>query len=286
MYMIRRDLLKVGAAGLSTLVLSRTTEAMQSIFKKSEKREWAVVFGSRCGSTRQIAEWINEGMGDIADVVNAEDNPSIDDYNYFVIGGWINGGIVTGEVKSFVMTNNSALQDKIMGLFTVCGNGGKPVGESQIEEYLTDQIVYDARLDREVPAKLFNGKSDPACNGLMFTYDLLDENGSVEFGKSIINTTANIIQQQGRPRRFEFFLINPKLSDPVATIRYSLPQTENVLLTVSALNGRKIDTLISKRQGTGNYSINWNSKSVPPGYYLIQLKAGDFSAIRKARVLR
>jgi hypothetical protein len=173
-----------------------------------------------------------------------------------------------------------------MGLFTVCGNSGYPVGESAIKEYLTDEIVHEASLDREVPAKLFNGRSDPACNGGMFSYDLLDEDITVEFGKSIVNMTANMIQQQGRPQHYALYLINPKSSDPVATIRYCLPQTENVLLTVSALNGRKIDTLVSKRQQTGNYLITWDSKRVPPGYYLIQLKAGDYSAIRKARVVR
>jgi len=56
--MFRRDLLKAGAAGIGTLAFSRTAGAMQSIFKASEKKEWAVIFGSMCGSTRPIVRVI------------------------------------------------------------------------------------------------------------------------------------------------------------------------------------------------------------------------------------
>jgi flavodoxin len=282
--MFRRDMLKAGAAGIGTLALSKTAGAAGSFFKASEEKTWAVVYGSKCGSTKQIAEWINKGLGEIADVVDVTTDPSVDDYEFLIIGGWISGGNLIKDVENFVTDNKDALKDKIAGLFTVCGNGGNPVGNSQIQSLLTEQIVKFSGVS-DKPAKLFNGKSDPACNGLTFEYDLLDEGISVEFGESILSTAIKSMQK-GHPKRFELLPTVPGRFSPVTTISYNLPLESNVLLTICGLNGRELATLVSSRQQAGHYSIKWDTGRFAPGYYLVRLHSGHFSATRKTRVLR
>jgi hypothetical protein len=280
--MDRRDLCKIGLAGIGTIVFSKPVSAMENYFKTSAKKTWAVVYGSKCGSTKQGANWINEGLGGIADVVDVTTNPKVSDYEYCVIGGWINAGQLIGTVKTYVTSNKAALKDKIRGLFTVCGNGGKTtLTDGTIKNYLTSQIVQSSGVT-DKPVKLFLGKSDPACNGMSMTYDNLKQEEFVTFGKTILTTATNSIRS-ALPQRFELHQNSPNPFNPVTTISYSLPTAGNVLLTVSALNGRKIATLVSGHQAEGNYKVLWDGSRLAPGYYLYQLEAGGLKQTRTAR---
>ena len=66
--MERRAFCKTGFAGIGALALSGTIQAMEYSLKASEKKKWVVLYGSQCGSTREYANYINEGLGGIADV--------------------------------------------------------------------------------------------------------------------------------------------------------------------------------------------------------------------------
>jgi hypothetical protein len=47
------------------------------LFPNPGKQKWAILFGSRYGSTRDASLWISEGMGGIADVFDARENPDL-----------------------------------------------------------------------------------------------------------------------------------------------------------------------------------------------------------------
>lgn len=279
--MYRRDLFKVGFAGISTMVISNPVSAVERYFKASSaKKTWVVLYGTQCGSTKDAATWINEGMGGIADVVDiAKTTPNVNDYEFFVIGGWINGGNLTpASIRTFVTNNKAALAPKIMGLFTLCGNNGRPVGATQIKSYLTDRLIaYSGVTDK--PAKLFNGRSTPSCGG--GNYDLLKKEDCVAFGKLIVPSTIKTNRQEHQ--RFELYQNAPNPFNPVTTITYRLPFATNVVLTISALNGQKIATLVSGHQAAGEYRVKWDGSRLAPGYYLYQLEAGGVREIRTAR---
>ena len=44
-------------------------------YAKPSDKKWAILYGTWCGSTRDAAAWISEGMGGIADVFDARENP-------------------------------------------------------------------------------------------------------------------------------------------------------------------------------------------------------------------
>jgi flavodoxin len=277
--MYRRNFVKAGLAGIGTLAFSKTVGAA---IQASEKKNWAVVYGTQCGSTKDAAEAINEGLGDIADVIDVTTSPNVSDYEFFIIGGWISGGNLIGSVKNFVIDNKAALSAKIMGLYTVCGNGGQPVGDKQINDLLTKQIVQFSGVS-DKPAKLFNGRSDPACNGMSFNYDLFSKEECVTFGEQILTTAARTVPHK-IPARYALqqSYFNPL--HPVTPIGYQIPVESTVRLTVSSLDGRKVATLVSEHQKAGNYSANWDARGMAPGFYLYRLEAGAFSTTKKLRV--
>jgi flavodoxin len=279
--MHRRDLVKAGLAGIGAIAFSNPANAIANYIKASAKKTWVVVYGSQCGSTRDAANWINEGMGGIADVVDiATKTPSVTDYEYFIIGGWISGGnLMPSSIRTFISSNKAALKPKIMGLFTLCGNQGKPVGNTQIQDYLTSKIVAYSEVTNK-PVKLFNGRSTPACGG--GNYDLLKKEDCVAFGQKILPSAIKTAQQ-GQQQVFELCQNSPNPFNPVTTITYWLPKAGKVSLTVCTLDGRTLATLVSGFQAAGNHQVIWDGRKLAPGYYLYQLDAGGIKETRTAR---
>ncbi|MGH1365445.1 MAG: FlgD immunoglobulin-like domain containing protein [Calditrichia bacterium] len=83
----------------------------------------------------------------------------------------------------------------------------------------------------------------------------------------------------------------PNPFNPETTLRYDLQSSARVELTIFNLLGQKIRTLVSGKQGAGNYSVKWdgraeNNKQVASGVYIFRLKAGEFVQTRKMMLLR
>ena len=68
------------------------------------------------------------------------------------------------------------------------------------------------------------------------------------------------------------------------SISYTLPEISHVKLTVYDLTGRKIRTLVDEVQTSGSHSAQWTIRDEKPGFYFYELKAGDFSAVKKCVV--
>ncbi|NQV01059.1 MAG: T9SS type A sorting domain-containing protein [Bacteroidia bacterium] len=70
------------------------------------------------------------------------------------------------------------------------------------------------------------------------------------------------------------------------TIRFSIPKTEKVVLTIYNLQGKPIRTLIDKSVSPGTYEVKWdgighNGRSVPGGVYYARIQDGkSFQTIK------
>ncbi len=73
----------------------------------------------------------------------------------------------------------------------------------------------------------------------------------------------------------------PSGGNPSMTIRYTLPQTAVVKLTVFDMFGREIATLVNRMQTAGEYNLQWAPQNLASGVYWYRLQAGPFSATKK-----
>ena len=83
----------------------------------------------------------------------------------------------------------------------------------------------------------------------------------------------------------------PNPFNPTTTIRYGLPETQNVRITIFSLLGQEIAELINAMQSPGSYRVVWNGKDkqgkdMPSGIYLIRLQAGSTQLVKKAMLVR
>ncbi|MGH7452403.1 MAG: alpha-amylase family glycosyl hydrolase, partial [bacterium] len=91
---------------------------------------------------------------------------------------------------------------------------------------------------------------------------------------------------QNYPNPFWSGATSRSAGNPATTIRYTLPQTAAVKLTVFDIFGQEIATLVNRTQAAGEYILQWTPHNLASGVYWYRLHAGSFSATKKMVLLR
>jgi uncharacterized protein (DUF362 family) len=88
------------------------------------------------------------------------------------------------------------------------------------------------------------------------------------------------------PHGFSLHHNYPNPFNPQTTISYTISEEVLVNISVYDMLGRKVETLVNKRQGAGYYRCTWNPKDAASGISLYRLQAGDFVETRKMTLLK
>jgi hypothetical protein len=64
------------------------------------------------------------------------------------------------------------------------------------------------------------------------------------------------------------------------SIRYGLPNRENVVITAYSVDGRRVATLVADERSAGRHSLTWHPET--SGIYWLRMKASNDSITRKA----
>ena len=109
-----------------------------------------------------------------------------------------------------------------------------------------------------------------------FSIDLNYDIYRITGGLEIINKTTI-------PQAFSIYQNHPNPFNPVTTLRYDLPESALVNITIYDMMGRIVNNLVSSKQSAGYKSVQWNGinnagQPVSAGLYLYTIQAGDPSA--------
>lgn len=85
----------IGLASGAALFAASNSHALQ-FYPHADKRKWAVLYGSRYGATRDAGIWISEGMGAIANVFDAREDPDLSQFDGVIVGS----GIYSGKIDT------------------------------------------------------------------------------------------------------------------------------------------------------------------------------------------
>ncbi|MDD5539560.1 MAG: T9SS type A sorting domain-containing protein, partial [Candidatus Marinimicrobia bacterium] len=99
--------------------------------------------------------------------------------------------------------------------------------------------------------------------------------------------TSGIQPNPGQPETYALQLSNyPNPFNSSTTLKYHLPETGDVRLSVFDLSGRLVEELFTGRQSIGDYHYLWSGGNLPSGVYLISLQAGDQRVIQKCLLMK
>ncbi len=86
--------------------------------------------------------------------------------------------------------------------------------------------------------------------------------------------------------KYRLYQNYPNPFNPNTVISYQLAVNSKVQLTIYDISGKKIKTLVNKRQNAGQQSVTFNATGLASGIYIYKLKAGSFEQNRKMILLR
>lgn len=110
---------------------------------------------------------------------------------------------------------------------------------------------------------------------------------------SFINdpVTSVAVQQESMPETFFLSQNYPNPFNPTTTIRYAIPSSATVKLTIHDMLGREVATLVNEEQSVGWKEVKWNPSTssgqvLSNGIYFYKIQAENFIEIRKMVFLK
>ena len=89
------------------------------------------------------------------------------------------------------------------------------------------------------------------------------------------------------PVKFRLYQNYPNPFNPNTIVRFSLPEACKINIKIYNVLGEMVKTLIDNRQyNTGNYSVEFNGKSLPSGIYIIRMSTQHFVDQKKMILLK
>jgi hypothetical protein len=98
--------------------------------------------------------------------------------------------------------------------------------------------------------------------------------------------TGAVAPHETVPTHFSLDQNYPNPFNPTTTIKFGLPTTSQVNLTVYDVLGRKVLVLVNERKNAGVHEVRFDGSNLASGVYLYRLQAGSFVETKKMLVVK
>jgi len=143
----------------------------------------------------------------------------------------------------------------------------------------------------EVPIYYTPGSPDPVQTAIYI--GISDSSGGqIDIGSfALIDhlsfTDPSAVEQiSGLPQDFSLSQNYPNPFNPSTNIEYTIPEASFVQLKVYDILGNEVASLVNQEQTAGTYRADFTANNLASGFYVAQLRAGDFSKTIKMTLLR
>jgi hypothetical protein len=95
------------------------------------------------------------------------------------------------------------------------------------------------------------------------------------------SSPESVPEENTFPNKFAMLVNYPNPFNPNTIIRYTIPNTSHVSLTIYNLAGQLVATLVNEKMRLGSYEINYSTQNLPSGIYVCRLNFGKQSLSSK-----
>jgi menaquinone-dependent protoporphyrinogen IX oxidase len=195
--MEKRNFLKTSLAAVGMFFIPKSAWSLD-YYPTTDNVEWAILYSTWCGTSRDASVWISEGMNGIANVFDVRENPDLSKYRYIIVGGSIRSGETSKDLQEYLAKHKEILNGKVKGLFAVCGNMRQPITTEQNIKFF-DNHLEKLTSASKVPSRVFLGRitwglMEPEIREQMKSfpnmeeYDNLKRSECMDFGREIMNS--------------------------------------------------------------------------------------------------
>lgn len=90
----------------------------------------------------------------------------------------------------------------------------------------------------------------------------------------------------GLSHRESFKIVLQSIANAQATIEFYLPHSEIVNLTVYAISGHGMTSLVNNKFTSGFHRVTWDTRNVAGGFYFVKMQTGTLSYVKSFPILR
>jgi hypothetical protein len=126
----------------------------------------------------------------------------------------------------------------------------------------------------------FDGDNYPE---IVISMDLIENNSRKGFSRIYKKTsTLDVLDNDPQPNNYYLSEAYPNPFNPSTSLKFNIPETENVTIKVYDLLGREVKTLLNENLHGGEHQLIWdgtdnNSNRVSSGIYFINMASGEFN---------
>ncbi len=156
---------------------------------------------------------------------------------------------------------------------------------------ITIQSATNSWTEFDVPLIYFNGTT-PTSTFITFTIGDTSGTGGGTVGSVAyldnlsFSGVASVQQLPGVVDNYKLEQNYPNPFNPTTNIQYSIPEASFVQLKVYDILGNEVATLVNQEQSAGVYKADFNGTNLSSGFYIAQLKAGNFIKNIKMTLLK
>ena len=128
--------------------------------------------------------------------------------------------------------------------------------------------------------------------GTPLTEVLIDFDGDArnattpDIGADEFDGIVGVEDEETIPTEFALEQNYPNPFNPTTTFRYSIPTQSKVVIKVYDILGNEIATLMDEEKSVGTYELTWNAVNLSSGIYFYQLRAGEYTSVKKMILLK
>jgi hypothetical protein len=166
---------------------------------------------------------------------------------------------------------------------------------SDVRSSLSSDWIVDHVTEEDGTVRIGLAGSSALSGGQQFASIQLDPSKSAtdlepEGTYRLNGSDARDVRVDIDPQKFALKGNYPNPFGEATTIRYQLSESVDVNLEVYDMLGRKVATLVNKKQSPGQYEVRVNdetvSQSLSSGVYMYRIEAGDFQDTGKMTVVK
>jgi len=142
----------------------------------------------------------------------------------------------------------------------------------------------------DIPIYYNPGTPDPVQTFIsIFIFDSTGQANSGSFAlidHLSFTSPSDVEQISGMPEDFSLSQNYPNPFNPSTTIEYSIAEASFVQLKVYDILGNEVADLVNEEQSAGIYRADFIAQNLSSGFYIAQLRAGDYSKTIKMNLLK
>lgn len=124
---------------------------------------------------------------------------------------------------------------------------------------------------------------------------LMDENEKIlntnlKSGEDIVISDATIqkliVSGELLPTDYSLEQNYPNPFNPMTKIRYSVPFTDRINISIYNILGEMVTTLVNQIQEAGRYEIKFDATQFASGIYIYRMETSNYSSVKKMIVIK